>query len=166
LRFLDGRFAHFLFVPRPGTTMELAMMDLSARLEPVLAGLGYELVLLERAGRGLIRIFIDKPEGITIDDCVAVSNHLSHLFAVENIDYDRLEVSSPGLDRPLVKPQDYVRVAGEQVTLKLRVPMDNRRKLSGQLVGLEDNAVKLIVDGTEVSVDLRNVDAARLKPMV
>jgi ribosome maturation factor RimP len=144
----------------------LLTMDLTARLEPVLAGLGYELVMLERAGRGLVRIFIDKPGGITIDDCVAVSNHLSHLFTVENIDYDRLEVSSPGLDRPLVRPQDYVRFAGEQVTLKLRVPMDNRRRLSGQLLGLDDNMVKLVVDGKEVSVDLRNVDATRLKPMV
>jgi ribosome maturation factor RimP len=143
-----------------------SMMDLPARLAPVLAGLGYELVTLERAGRGLIRIFIDKPDGITIDDCVAVSNHLTHLFTVENIDYDRLEVSSPGLDRPLVKPQDYVRFAGEPVTLKLRVPLDNRRRLSGQLVGLDGEKVKLIVDGAEVSVDLRNVDAARLKPMV
>ncbi|ODU26622.1 MAG: ribosome maturation factor RimP [Thiobacillus sp. SCN 62-729] len=129
-------------------------MDLPTRLEPVLAGLGYELVMLERAGRGLIRIFIDKPGGITIDDCVAVSNHLTHLFTVENIDYDRLEVSSPGLDRPLVKPQDYARFAGEPVTL------------TGQLVGLDGELVKLIVDGSEVSVDLRNVDAARLKPMV
>ena len=161
----NGRLAHFLFVPRTKQRWIL-MMDLSARLEPVLAGLGYELVMLERAGRGLIRIYIDKPGGITIDDCVTVSNHLSHLFTVENIDYDRLEVSSPGIDRPLVRPQDYVRFAGEQVTLKLRVPMDSRRRLSGQLVGLEENAVKLIVDGTEVSVDLRNVDAARLKPMV
>jgi ribosome maturation factor RimP len=75
-------------------------------------------------------------------------------------------VSSPGLDRPLVKPQDYVRFAGEPVTLKLRVPMDNRRRLSGQLVGLEGETVKLIVDGSEVSIDLRNVDVARLKPMV
>ncbi|HMM46593.1 MAG TPA: ribosome maturation factor RimP [Thiobacillaceae bacterium] len=141
-------------------------MDLPARLEPVLAGLGYELVLLERAGRGLIRVFIDKPDGVTIDDCVTVSNHLTRLFTVENIDYDRLEVSSPGLDRPLVKPQDYVRFAGEEVTVKLRVPMDNRRRFSGRLVGLENDAVKLIVDGTEVSVDLRNVDAARLKPMI
>jgi len=141
-------------------------MDLSARLEPVLAGLGYELVMLERAGRGLLRLFIDKPGGITIDDCVAVSNHLTHLFTVENIDYDRLEVSSPGLDRPLVKPQDYIRFAGEPVTLKLRVPLNNRRRLTGQLLGLENDAVKLIVDGTEVLVDLRNVDAARLKPMV
>ena len=142
------------------------MMDLPARLEPVLAELGYELVTLERAGRGLLRIFIDKPEGITIEDCAKVSNHLSHLFTVENIDYDRLEVSSPGIDRPLVRPQDYVRFAGEQVMLKLRVPMDNRRRLGGQLVGLEENVVKLIVDGTEVSVDLRNVDAARLNPKV
>ena len=142
------------------------MMDLPARLEPVLAGLGYELVMLERAGRGLLRIFIDKPGGITIEDCAKVSNHLTHLFTVENIDYDRLEVSSPGIDRPLVKPQDYVRFAGEQVALKLRVPMDNRRRLGGQLIGLEDNRVKLIVDGTEVSVDLGNVDVARLNPKV
>jgi ribosome maturation factor RimP len=142
------------------------MMDLSARLEPVLAGLGYELVLLERAGRGLLRIFIDKPGGVKIDDCVAVSNHLTRLFNVENIDYDRLEVSSPGLDRPLVRPQDYVRFAGEQVTLKLRVPMENRRRISGQLVGLENELVKLIVDGRDVSVALTNVDTARLKPLV
>ncbi|MFP5381278.1 MAG: ribosome maturation factor RimP [Gammaproteobacteria bacterium] len=141
-------------------------MDLSARLEPVLAGLGYELVILERAGRGLLRIFIDKPGGITIDDCVAVSNHLTHLFTVENIDYERLEVSSPGLDRPLVKPQDYVRFAGETVTLKLRVPVENRRKLAGHLVGLENGAVKLIVDNKEMSVDLMNVDVVRLKPAI
>jgi len=142
------------------------MMDLSTRLEPVLAGLGYELVLLERAGRGLLRIFVDKPGGVTIDDCVAVSNHLTHLFTVENIDYERLEVSSPGLDRPLVKPQDYARFAGETVTLKLRVPIENRRKLAGQLIGLADGAVKLIVDGREMSVDLMNVDVVRLKPAI
>src|SRR4030065_833615 len=69
-----------------------AMMDLPARLEPVLAELGYELVTLERAGRGLMRIFIDKPGGITIEDCVTVSNHLSHPFNVEKIRLARLEV--------------------------------------------------------------------------
>jgi ribosome maturation factor RimP len=142
------------------------MMDLSARLESVLSGLGYELVMLERAGRGLMRIFIDKPGGVTIDDCVKVSNHLTHLFTVENIDYDRLEVSSPGIDRPLTKPQDYQRFAGEQVTLKLRVPMENRRRLVGQLVGLEADQIKLLVDGAEIKVDLRNVDSTRLKPTI
>jgi ribosome maturation factor RimP len=142
------------------------MMDLSARLEAVLSGLGYELVMLERAGRGLMRIFIDKPGGVTIDDCVKVSNHLTHLFTVENIDYDRLEVSSPGIDRPLTKPQDYERFAGEQVTLKLRVPMENRRRLVGQLIGLEADQIRLVVDGAEIKVDLRNVDSTRLKPTI
>ena len=142
------------------------MMDLSTRLESVLSGLGYELVMLERAGRGLMRIFIDKPGGVTIDDCVKVSNHLTHLFTVENIDYDRLEVSSPGIDRPLTKPQDYQRFAGEQVTLKLRVPMENRRRLVGQLIGLEADQIRLLVDGAEIKVDLRNVDSTRLKPTI
>ena len=71
-------------------------MDLYELLESTLAGLGYELVDVERSVRGkLLRIFIDKPTGVSVDDCVAVSNHLSRLLAVENIDYDRLEVSSP-----------------------------------------------------------------------
>ena len=144
----------------------IAMTELPALLEKTLSGLGYELVMVERAGRGLMRIFIDKPGGITIDDCVSVSNHLSQLFTVENIDYARLEVSSPGLDRPLTKPQDYVRFAGEQVTLKLRVPVDNRRRMAGRLIGLEADAIKLDMSGVEVAVDLRNVESARLKPEV
>jgi ribosome maturation factor RimP len=144
----------------------IAMTELPALLEKTLSGLGYELVMIERAGRGLMRIFIDKPGGITIDDCVSVSNHLSQLFTVENIDYARLEVSSPGLDRPLTKPQDYVRFAGEQVTLKLRVPVDNRRRMAGRLIGLEADAIKLDMSGVEIAVDLRNVESARLKPEV
>ena len=144
----------------------IAMTELPALLEKTLSGLGYELVMLERAGRGLMRIFIDKPGGISIDDCVSVSNHLSQLFTVENIDYARLEVSSPGLDRPLTKPQDYVRFAGEQVTLKLRVPVDNRRRMAGRLIGLEADAIKLDMSGVVIAVDLRNVESARLKPEV
>ncbi|MEQ1661112.1 MAG: ribosome maturation factor RimP [Thiobacillus sp.] len=142
------------------------MIDLPARMEPLLSGLGYELVLLERAGRGLMRIFIDKPSGITIEDCVTVSNQLTHWMTVENIDYDRLEVSSPGLDRPLVKPADFSRFAGEMVTLKLRVPVDNRRRVVGQLLGLENNQVQLRVDDKDMLVDWGNVDSARLKPML
>lgn len=142
------------------------MIDLPARMEPLLSGLGYELVLLERAGRGLMRIFIDKPGGITIEDCVTVSNQLTHWMTVENIDYDRLEVSSPGLDRPLVKPADFSRFAGEMVTLKLRVPVDNRRRVVGQLRGLENNQIQLRVDDKDMLVDWGNVDSARLKPML
>lgn len=142
------------------------MVDLSALLEKTLSGLGYELVLLERAGRGLMRIYIDKPGGIQIDDCVSVSNHLTQLFTVENIDYDRLEVSSPGLDRPLTRPKDYERFAGEIVSIKLRVPMENRKRLTARLVGLESDSVKLEMDGVVVDVELRNVESARLKPTV
>lgn len=142
-------------------------MELLKVIEQAVDGLGYELVDFETSPRArMLRVFIDGPKGIAIEDCTRVSNHLTRLFAVENIDYDRLEVSSPGLDRPLVKPQDYARFAGELVTLKLRIPLDNRRKLVGQLVGLDGNAVKLTVDGKDVSVDLGNVDSARLKPMV
>lgn len=142
------------------------MVDLSALLEKTLFGLGYELVLLERAGRGLMRIYIDKPGGIQIDDCVNVSHHLTQLFTVENIDYDRLEVSSPGLDRPLTRPRDYERFAGEMVAVKLRVPMDKRKRLTGRLIGLEADTVKLDMEGVAIDVDLRNVESARLKPTV
>lgn len=142
------------------------MVDLSTLLEKTLTGLGYELVLLERAGRGLLRIYIDKPGGIQIDDCVNVSHQLSQLFTVENIDYARLEVSSPGLDRPLTRPRDYERFAGEIVALKLRVPMDKRKRLTGRLIGLEADTVKLDMEGVALDVDLRNVESARLKPTV
>jgi ribosome maturation factor RimP len=139
-------------------------MTLQALLETTLSGMGYELVQLVQ-GRGRhLQVFIDKPGGIDIDDCVAVSNHLTRLFTVENIDYERLEVSSPGLDRPLTKPADYMRFAGEDVAVKLRVPMENGRRLTGKLLGLEDNKVQLELDGKQLAVELTNVDSARLKP--
>jgi ribosome maturation factor RimP len=139
-------------------------MELPALLESTLTGMGYELVAWERAGRGLLRVFIDKPEGVNIDDCVAVSNHLSRLFTVENVDYDRLEVSSPGLDRPLTKREDFARFAGQMINIKLRVPMDNRKKFSGKLLGIEDNKVQLDMDGSVILFDWNNLDSVRLKP--
>jgi len=103
-------------------------------IEQAVVGLGYELVDFETSPRGrLLRVFIDKPAGVTIEDCAAVSNHLTRLFAVENVDYDRLEVSSPGLDRPLKKPADWQRFAGAEVELTLREPFQNRRKWRGTL---------------------------------
>lgn len=93
-------------------------MQLLELIEQAVTGLGYELVDFETSPRGrLLRVFIDKPieTGITVDDCALVSNHLSRLFTVENVDYDRLEVSSPGMDRPLKRAQDWQRFTGQEV---------------------------------------------------
>ena len=140
-------------------------MDLYELLESTLAGLGYELVDLERSARGkLLRVFIDKPKGVSVDDCVAVSNHLSRLFAVENIDYDRLEVSSPGLDRPLKKASDFIRFAGESVKLRLRVALQGQRNFVGILREVNDGVLKLEVDGKILDLELNNLEKVRLVP--
>lgn len=139
-------------------------MDLQALIEPTLAGMGYELVALERVGRGLLRLYIDQPAGITLDDCVRVSNQLTRLFMVENVDYDRLEVSSPGLDRPLVKAADFVRFAGQRVQVRLHAPLDGRKRFIGLLLGLENEVLKLDMDGAQVDIPLMEVDSARLAP--
>jgi ribosome maturation factor RimP len=140
-------------------------MDLYELLETTLAGLGYELVDLERSIRGkLLRVFIDKPNGVSVDDCVAVSNHLSRLLAVENIDYDRLEVSSPGLDRPLRKPSDFIRFLGESVKLRLRVALQGRRNFIGVLREVNDGMLKLEMDGKTLDLELSNLEKARLVP--
>jgi ribosome maturation factor RimP len=123
---------------------------LLALVERTLAGMGYELVELERAGGGLLRITLDHaPEAnpaegadeaeerhIGIEDCERVSRHLTHLFAVEDVDYDRLEVSSPGLDRPLRGARDFARFAGEMAKVQLFSAAEGRRRLRGQLLGV------------------------------
>jgi ribosome maturation factor RimP len=140
-------------------------MDLYELLDSTLRGLGYELVDVERISRGrLLRVFIDKPDGISVDDCVAVSNHLGRLFAVENIDYDRLEVSSPGLDRPLKKPSDFIRFLGESVKLKLRVALQGQRNFVGILREVNEGVLKLEVDGKMLDLELKNLEKARLVP--
>ena len=134
-------------------------------LEPTLAGLGYELVDLERSPGGkLLRVFIDKPDGVNVDDCVTVSNHLSRLLAVENVDYDRLEVSSPGLDRPLKKTADFIRFAGESVKLRLRVALQGQRNFVGILREVKDGILKLEVDGKTLDLELNNLEKVRLVP--
>ncbi len=139
-------------------------MDVEKLIEVTVNGLGYELVDLERSGRGMLRVFIDKPEGILVEDCQTVSNQLTRLFMVENVDYDRLEVSSPGLDRPLKKEQDFLRFAGEKVQLKLRMPLDGRKNFVGIIGELDDGVLQLDVDGSVVEIDLSNLDKARLVP--
>jgi ribosome maturation factor RimP len=141
-------------------------MDLNGVLEPVVHGLGYELVDLELSNRGrMIRLYIDKPDGVTVEDCALVSNHVSRLLAVEmDFDYDRLEVSSPGLDRPLRKEADFLRFSGEKAQIKLRVPQGGRKNFAGVLRGVEGGVISLEVDGAMLALELINVDKARLVP--
>ena len=112
-------------------------MDVAKLVETTLAGMGYELVDLEVSGRGLMRVFMDKPDGITVEDCERVSNQLMRLFTVEGVDYERLEVSSPGLDRPLKKEADFVRFRGQKAQLKLRMPLAGRKNFAGILGEVE-----------------------------
>lgn len=142
------------------------MLDLHGLLEQAVSQLGYEMVDLEISGRGkLLRLFIDKPGGITIDDCAIVSEHVSHFLAVEHdIDYDRLEVSSPGLDRVLKKVSDFERFAGNRVQVKLRVPVEGRKNYVGILRGIEQGAVRLESESGELQLALENIDKARLSP--
>ena len=140
-------------------------MQLIERVEQAVVGLGYELVDFETTPRArLLRVFIDKPEGISVDDCALVSNHLGRLFAVENIDYDRLEVSSPGLDRVLKKTSDFERFAGQEAQVRLRIPLNGRRNYSGLLQGIEAGKVILLVDGLACELPLEQIDKARLVP--
>jgi ribosome maturation factor RimP len=151
-------------------------MELQGLLERTVDGLGYELVSVELSNRGrMLRIFIDKPaagaqdavaSGITVDDCARVSNQLARVLEVEDIDYDRLEVSSPGLDRPLKKEADFARFAGEHARLTLRLPVEGRRNFTGVLRAVAGGKLQLEIEGGMVSVDLANIDKARLVPKV
>lgn len=143
-------------------------MDLHALLEQTVVGLGYELVDLELSPRGrTIRVFIDLPEkenGVDVEDCAKVSNQLSRLLEVENVDYDRLEISSPGLDRVVKKAADFERFAGRDIQIKLRIPLNGRRNFQGELLGLKGEKVGLRLDQAEVELELNNIEKARLVP--
>ncbi|MBC7779594.1 MAG: ribosome maturation factor RimP [Proteobacteria bacterium] len=143
-------------------------MSIPTVVDTALSGLGYELVDLE-FGQGksrLLRVFIDKPEGIHIEDCERVSKHLTQLFAVEGVDYDRLEVSSPGLDRPLRKTSDFLRFIGEQAKVSVRAPVAGRRNFTGAIRAADELAVELDVEGQQVRLELANLDRARLVPQL
>ena len=142
------------------------MSDLYGLIDKTVTQLGYELVDLEVSNRGkLLRLFIDKPEGITIDDCVLVSNQLGNVLAVKNdIDYDRLEVSSPGLDRILKKESDFLRFVDSKASIKVRMPIEGRKNFVGVLKGFADGNVSIEVEGVLFNISLSNVDKARLVP--
>ena len=141
-------------------------MDLQQILETTLPGMGYELVDVELTAQGILRVFIDKEGGITVEDCATVSNHLSRVFMVEDVDYKHLEISSPGLDRPLKKAADFVRFTGSMVKLKTRLPVDGQKNFIGRIEAFNDNTQTLTLsfDGKTAEIELGNIDKARLKP--
>ena len=142
-------------------------MDFWQLLDTTIIGLGYELVDWERSGKSaLLRIFVDKPGGISIDECAQISQHLSRVLAVEGVNYDRLEVSSPGLDRVLRKERDFVRFIGEKARVKLRVALDGQRNFIGILRAVNDGKLELEVDGKLLAFELGNVEKARLVPNI
>lgn len=154
-------------------------MQLVQLIEKTLGGMGYELVDLEHAARGLLRVYIDfagadaQEGGIMVEDCEKVSHQLTHVFTVENVAYERLEVSSPGLDRPLKKLSDYVRFAGQEASVKLRMPMAgaaNRKNFQGILQAPDGERLKLEFETNDgaalLEFTLADVDKARLVPQV
>jgi len=135
--------------------------------EPLLADMGMELVEVQfrREGHGwVLRLFIDKEGGITIEDCATVSREISAYLEVEDlIDHAyHLEVSSPGLERPLRKREDFVRFADRLARIKVREPLGGQRVLIGTLLGLEGESVVLAMEKETVRIDLENIAKARL----
>src|SRR5688500_7831573 len=135
-------------------------------IAPVVTGMGYELVDLQVSNRGgLLRLFIDKPGGIGLEDCAAVSRQLTRVLEVEGVEYDRLEVSSPGLDRPLRKAQDVARFAGQKADVRMRTPdAGGRRRFVGVLRGENEGRVSLELDGQTVALAIEDIERARLVP--
>ena len=130
--------------------------------------LGYELVDLEIINHGqLLRVFIDKKGDVNIDDCVLVSNHLNHALSVEeDFNYDRLEVSSPGVDRVVKKLEDFDRFNGEKIKVKTKILISDRRNFSGILRGTKGNNILLELDESIIEIDWDNIDRARLDPVL
>lgn len=139
-----------------------------AELEPRLAEQGYELVELELAqssGRRALRVFIDRPGGITLDDCQAVSQMLSPLLDSSDLvegSYT-LEVSSPGFDRPVRKPADFERFAGERIKAKSVLPVEGRKQFNGTLIGYKDGLIAIEIDGKAYEIHIENLLRANLE---
>ena len=128
--------------------------------------MGFECVDFQPSNHArLLRVFIDKPHGVTVDDCAAVSRQLTRVLAVEGVDYDRLEVSSPGLDRRLRKASDFRRFAGQRIDVRMRErDAAGRRRYAGLLLTCDEQAATLEVDGQRVTLALADMERARLVP--
>jgi len=146
-----------------------AQTQLEALLSPVVVSLGYEFVGMEYLPQGkhsLLRLYIDKPDGITVDDCSTVSHQVSGVLEVEDpiSGHYVLEVSSPGLDRPLFKFEDFERFSGHNVQIKLQIPLDGRRNFKGLLQGVQADGqlVDVEIDEALISLPWDRIEKARL----
>ena len=142
------------------------MDDLEILIEKLVTQLGYELVDFETVNGGqILRIFIDKGDLIDIDDCTKVSNHVNNVLSVEtDYDYERLEVSSPGLDRVIKKLNDFDRFKGQKIKIKTRFSIENRKNFKGTLSGTKGESIMIEVDNESLLIDFENIDKARLDP--
>ncbi|WP_444436931.1 ribosome maturation factor RimP [Pseudomonas sp. A6] len=149
--------------------MSSKLEQLQALLAPVVEALGYEcwgLEFLSQGRHSLLRVYIDKPDGILIEDCETVSRQVSGVLDVEDPisgEYT-LEVSSPGMDRPLFTLEQFARYVGEQVKIKLRVPFERRRNFQGVLRGVEEQDVVVLVDDHEYLLPIDSIDKANIIP--
>ena len=159
---------------QPSRTEAQMNGKLGELLASTLPPMGYELVDWEMSRGRMVRVFIDKlasgadggTDGISVDDCARVSNHLTRLFTVEDIDYERLEVSSPGLDRPLTKIADYIRFSGEEAQVHLHELTDGVRKLKGILRGIEGQNVLVETETGVRTIPFALIDRGRLVPKI
>ncbi|MGB4861233.1 MAG: ribosome maturation factor RimP [Tepidiformaceae bacterium] len=148
-------------------------------IERTVAGLDYELVDVERSAAGLLRVFIDRvsgpgdlsgePGSVTVEDCERVTRQLQYVLEVEGVPYERLEVSSPGLDRPLKRPADYERFVGQEINVTLKEAFKGRKNYRGQLLaGPQGWRLALAGEKSDLSLDfqLDEVREARLVPVL
>ncbi len=142
------------------------MDDLETLIEKLVTQLGYELVDFETVNGGqILRIFIDKGDLIDIEDCTKVSNHVNNVLSVEtDYDYERLEVSSPGLDRVIKKLNDFDRFKGQKIKIKTRFAIENRKNFKGTLSGTKGESIMIEIDNESLLIDFQNIDKARLDP--
>jgi len=150
-----------------GENMAQASAQLQAIIEPAVTALGFELVGIEYLSQGrhsVLRIYIDHEGGVDVDNCADVSRQVSAVLDVEDPirgEYT-LEVSSPGLDRPLFTAEHYERYSGSLAEIRLRSPLEGRRKFKGRMLGIRDGEVVIEVDGTEYLLPLDNIEKAHL----
>lgn len=152
------------------------MVQLVELIETAVNGLGYELVHVEQSQGGMLCVLIDQETGISISDCEKVSHQLQRVLAVEHVIYRRLEVSSPGLDRPLKKWRDFERFAGHEAVIVLKSPRDGRKRYRGALCPLQNETIRLTLaappgqgETTErpaLDFTLAEIDRARLVPNI